>query len=177
MVICVDIVLIVPFTKKGTPIYLLTMANGKTYGITFPFIDSFDGQYLDLTDYAKEEVRSNLVHLLLTRKGSRYFLPDFGTRLMEYIFDPLDGPTFSAIEAEIRDSVNKYIPNLQITTISITEATQEESTQTVTTAGNVINQGLIIPNQNVLEYTAKVRVDFTVTNDAFGTQDFVIINI
>jgi hypothetical protein len=47
----------------------------------------------------------------------------------------------------------------------------------VTTAGNVINQGLIIPNQGVVEYTAKVRVDFTVTNDAFGTQDFVIINI
>jgi phage baseplate assembly protein W len=70
------------------------MANGKTYGITFPFTDSFNGQYLDLTDYAKEEVRTDLVHLLLTRKGSRYYLPDFGTRLMEFIFDPLDGPTF-----------------------------------------------------------------------------------
>ena len=55
------------------------MANGKTYGITFPFTDSFNGQYLDLTDYAKEEVRTDLIHLLLTRKGSRYFLPDFGT--------------------------------------------------------------------------------------------------
>lgn len=153
------------------------MANGKTYGITFPFVDSFNGQYLDLTDYSKEEVRSNLIHLLLTRKGSRYFLPDFGTRLMEYIFEPLDGPTFSSIEAEIRDTVAKYIPNLQITNISVTDASQEESTQTVTTAGNVIDQGLLIPNQKVVEYTAKVRVDFTVTNDAFGTQDFVIINI
>jgi phage baseplate assembly protein W len=140
------------------------MANGKTYGITFPFIDSFNGQYLDTTDYAKEEVRSNLIHLLLTRRGSRYFLPDFGTRL-------------SAIEAEIRDSVTKYIPNLQITNISVTDASQEESSQTVTTAGNVINQNLLIPNQQKVEYTAKVRVDFTVTNDAFGTQDFVIINI
>jgi phage baseplate assembly protein W len=153
------------------------MANGKTYGITFPFIDSFNGQYLDLTDYAKEEVRTNLVHLLLTRKGTRYFLPDFGTRLLEYIFEPLDGPTFSSIEAEIRDSVTKYIPNLQITNISVTDASQEESSQTVTTAGNVINQNLLIPNQKKVEYTAKVRVDFTVTNDAFGTQDFVIINI
>jgi len=74
-------------------------------------------------------------------------------------------------------TVARYIPNLQITTITVTDAQQEESTQTVTTAGNVINQGLIIPNQGVVEYTAKVRVDFTVTNDAFGTQDFVIINI
>ena len=126
------------------------MANGKTYGINFPFRDSFDGKYLDLSDTTDEEIRSNLIHLLLTRKGSRYFLPDFGTRLMEFIFDPLDGPTFSAIEAEIRDTVAKYIPNLQITTITVTDAQQEESSQTVTTAGNVINQGLIIPNQGVV---------------------------
>jgi len=170
-------VLFIPFTKKGTRIYLLRMANGKTYGISFPFMDSFNGQYLNLTKYAKEEVRTDLIHLLLTRKGSRYFLPDFGTRLLEFIFDPLDGPTFSAIEAEIRDSVTKYIPNLEITNISVTDASQEESTQTVTTAGNVIDQGLLIPKQKVVEYTARVRVDFTVTDDAFGTQDFVIINI
>ena len=49
------------------------MANGITYGITFPFRDSFNGKYLDLTDYASEEVRTNLIHLLLTRKGSRYY--------------------------------------------------------------------------------------------------------
>ena len=153
------------------------MADGKTYGISFPFMDSFNGQYLNLTQYAKEEVRTDLIHLLLTRKGSRYFLPDFGTRLLEFIFDPLDGPTFSAIEAEIRDTVSKYIPNLEIKTITVTDASQEESTQTLTTQGNVIDQGLLIPNQKVVEYTARVRVDYTVTDDAFGTQDFVIINI
>ena len=140
-------------------------------------MDSFNGQYLNLTQYAKEEVRTDLIHLLLTRKGSRYFLPDFGTRLLEFIFDPLDGPTFSAIEAEIRDTVSKYIPNLEIKTITVTDASQEESTQTLTTQGNVIDQGLLIPNQKVVEYTARVRVDYTVTDDAFGTQDFVIINI
>lgn len=140
-------------------------------------MDSFNGQYLNLTQYAKEEVRTDLIHLLLTRKGSRYYLPDFGTRLLEFIFDPLDGPTFSAIEAEIRDTVSKYIPNLEIKTITVTDASQEESTQTLTTQGNVIDQGLLIPNQKVVEYTARVRVDYTVTDDAFGTQDFVIINI
>ncbi len=88
------------------------MADGKTYGITFPFRDSFDGKYLDLTDYASEEIRTNLTHLLLTRRGSRYFLPEFGTRLYEYIFEPLDGPTFNDIQSEIKDSVSKYIPNL-----------------------------------------------------------------
>ena len=101
------------------------MANGITYGITFPFRDSFNGKYLDLTDYSSEEVRTNLIHLLLTRKGSRYYLPDFGSRLYEYIFEPLDGPTFAEIEAEIRDSVEEFMPGVLITNVLITDASTE----------------------------------------------------
>lgn len=153
------------------------MADGKTYGISFPFRDSFNGKYLDLTDYATEEVRTDLIHLLLTKKGTRYFMPDFGTRLYEYIFEPMDGPTFQSIEAEIRDSVKKYIPNLQITNISIVDSSLEEGSLVPTTAGNVINENSLVQNQGVNQYTAKVRIDFTVTDDAFGAQDFVIINI
>ena len=48
------------------------MAEGLTYGINFPFRDSYDGKYLDLSDTTKEEIRSNLIHLLLTRKGNIY---------------------------------------------------------------------------------------------------------
>lgn len=153
------------------------MANGKTYGLSFPFVDSFDGKYLDLTDYTAEEIRSNLIHLLLTRKGSRYFLPDFGTRLYEYIFEPLDGPTFHNIESEIRDSVEKFMPQLQLTNISITAPTGESAGQTVTTAGNVIDPELTLQNQDVAEHTAKVRIDYSITNDVFNSKDFVIINI
>ena len=71
------------------------MANGITYGLTFPFRDSFVGRYLDTSNDSDEEIRSNLVHLLLSKKGTRYFLPDFGSRLYEYLFEPIDGPTFS----------------------------------------------------------------------------------
>jgi phage baseplate assembly protein W len=153
------------------------MANGKTYGLTFPFVESFDGKYLDLTDYPAEEIRSNLIHLLLTRKGSRYFLPDFGTRLLEYIFEPLDGPTFKNIEAEIRDSVQKYMPQLQLNNISITSATGEAAGLTATEAGGVIDPGLTRYRQDVGEYTATVRVDYSISNDVFNTKDFIILNI
>jgi phage baseplate assembly protein W len=57
------------------------MAEGKTYGINFPFRDSSKGTYFSLSEESDEEIRSSLVHLLLTRKGTRYYLPDFGTRL------------------------------------------------------------------------------------------------
>jgi phage baseplate assembly protein W len=146
------------------------MANGKTYGINFPFRDSFDGKYLDLSDTVNEEIRTDLIHLLLTRKGARYFLPDFGTRLYEYIFEPLDGPTFTEIEAEIRDSIEKYIPNLTVNNITIIDASSELSPTESTRIYSV-------PNRNELEHTAKVRIDYTLTSSVFNSKDFIIINI
>jgi len=163
--------------KKNNGIYLSDMANGKTYGFTFPFVESFDGKYLDLTDYPAEEIRSNLIHLLLTRKGSRYFLPDFGTRLLEYIFEPIDGPTFQSIEAEIRYSVQKYMPQLQLTNINITSPQGESAGLTATEAGGVLDPNIRKYNADVAEHTATVRVDYAISNDVFNTKDFIILNI
>lgn len=149
------------------------MANGKSYGVTFPFRDSFDGKYLDTTDFEDDEIRSSLIHLLLTRKGARYFLPDFGTRLYEYIFEPLDGPTFNQIEAEIRDSVEKYIPNLLIKKISVYAATDDIADLPSQVDNNTYN----LPGRNSVEYTAKVKIDYTITSNVFNPSDFIIINI
>lgn len=132
------------------------MSNGKTYGIIFPFKDSTIGKYLELSNLTKDELRSNLTHLLLTRKGSRYYLPDFGTRLYEYIFNPFDGPTFGSIESEIRDSVEKFIPQLQIKNIELTPADENDENS---------------------QYRVKVRVDYVDINSSFGSSDFIIINI
>ena len=75
----------------------------STYGIDYPFMDSAIGNYLKMTSSPEREVRADLIHLLLTRKGSRYFLPDFGTRLYEYIFEQNDVVSFNHIEDEIRE--------------------------------------------------------------------------
>ena len=151
------------------------MANGITYGINFPFRDSYQGNYLSLSQTSDEEIRSNLIHLILTRKGTRYYLPDFGTRLYEFIFEPLDGPTFSDIESEIRDSVEQYIPELKITNISIKAASEGEEDK-----GTFIENDervFRVPGISEKEHTAKVRIDFTVDNLAFAQSDFIMINI
>jgi len=152
------------------------MANGITYGISFPFVDSFTGRYLDVTNSTEGEIRANLVHLILTRKGSRYFLPDFGTRLYEFVFEPLDGPTFSDIEAEIRSTIGTYMPNLQVTNISVEPASAglEDKGYTVNRNGE---REFKVTNIATLEHTAKIKIDYRITDSAFESSDFIIINI
>lgn len=152
------------------------MANGKTYGINFPFRDSFDGKYLDLSDYTQEEVRSNLIHLILTRKGSRFYLPDFGTRIYEYIFEPLDGPTFAEIDSEIRDAVTEFIPGLIINDIIVRPA-EDSDMDGWNQDPNLDERIYRLPSQQSKEYTAVVRIDYTITTDTFNSRDFIIINI
>jgi len=152
------------------------MPENPTYGINFPFRDSFDGTYLDLSINTDEEIRSNLVHLLLTRKGTRYFLPDFGTRLYEFIFEPMDGPTYSEIEGEIRDAISQYIPGITVTKIEIKSASDGEEGK-----GTYINSDgkreFVVPGISEREHAAKIKIDYILNDTAFNSSDFVIINI
>ena len=162
--------------RKNIGYIFIVMANGFTYGINFPFKDSYEGNYLSLSQTTEQEIRSNLIHLLLTRKGTRYYLPDFGTRLYEYLFEPLDGPTFSDLESEIRDSVSEFIPGITITNITITPASEGEEDK-----GYFINEDnqreFRVPGIGQMEHTAKIKIDYISTDTAFESSDFVIINI
>ena len=147
-----------------------------TYGIDFPFRDSDKGNYVALTQTPEKEVRANLIHLLLTRKGSRYYLPDFGTRLYEYIFDQNDMVTHSLIEEEIREGVKKYIPKLDINSITIISA-EEDPEDTQLFSEQEDERLFRVSDSASKPYTAKVKIDYTVNNGAFSASDFVIINI
>jgi phage baseplate assembly protein W len=153
------------------------MADGITYGIIFPFRQSVTGKYLALSEETDEEIRSNLVHLLLTRKGTRYYLPDFGTRLYEYIFEPLDGETFDGIKTEIQDSVDKFIPNLTIQNITIEPYVDSEASLGELPSEQFDIPVYRVPGANTEEYTAKVKIEYTDNSNAFGSREFVIINI
>jgi phage baseplate assembly protein W len=146
------------------------------YGIDFPFRDSQKGDFLNMTETPEREVRANLIHLILTRRGSRYYLPDFGTRIYEYIFEQNDFVSWNLIEEEIRESVKKYIPNLDINSIIVISA--EDDPDNSTSVNELEDERLFrISDYSTKPYTAKVKIDYTVNNGAFSTSDFIIINI
>jgi phage baseplate assembly protein W len=156
------------------------MATGVTYGINFPFRDSRRGDFLELTQLEAQQVKSDLIHLLLTRKGSRYYLPEFGTRLYEFLFEPFDGLTFDAIQSDIRDSVQQFMPNLLLNQITITPADPMEEVDTMlgeNTIGTSESPIYRLPGKGTSEYTAKIRIDYSNNRSTFAQSDFVIINI
>jgi phage baseplate assembly protein W len=146
----------------------------------FPFRNSTQGDYLALTEFESEEIKSDLIHLLLTRKGSRYFLPDFGTRLYEFIFEPFDGLTFDAIQSDIRDAVAQYMPNLLLNNITITPLDPQEEYDLDTgqaVVGTSSSPVYRFPGKGTAEYTAKIKIDYSNNKNTFAQSDFVIINI
>jgi len=148
----------------------------NTYGIDFPFRESDKGDFFKMTETPEREIRADLIHLLLTRKGSRYFLPDFGTRLYQYIFDMNDNITFNLIESEIRESVKKYIPNLEITKLEVISAESDEDT--LTSVNQQEDERLFrVSDMSNKPYTAKVKIEYILNNGTFSSSDFVIINI
>lgn len=128
------------------------MANQKYININYPFKNSPKGFYVDLTETDETAIKADLVHLLMTQKGERYYLPDFGTDLLKYIFQPNDTQTLSAIKDEISVTVQRYLPNLNINEITVERLEDER-------------------------FEARVRIDYTITEDVFNTTDFVIITI
>jgi phage baseplate assembly protein W len=147
------------------------------FGLDFPFRNSTIGDYTRMTLTRDEEIRANLIHLLLTRKGSRYFLPDFGTRLYEYIFDLNDVITYTSIEDEIRETVKKYIPNLEINSINITNPELDPEDGASSVSEDEDTRLFRVGDSSAKPYTAKIRIDYSTNNGTFSSSDFVIINI
>ena len=122
--------------------------NGRFINIAFPFQDSNLGHFLKLNNEDNRAVKSDLMHLLLTKKGERLYMPDFGTDLTKYIFELNDDLTRGNIKTEINDTLKKYMPNLNVNEISVVEGENNE-------------------------LSAIIRIDYTITEDTFTETDFI----
>jgi len=120
--------------------------------IRFPFQDDPEGKFLKLNSDSKQAIKSDLVHLLLTNKGERLYLPDFGANLRRYLFEPNDTTSTNGIKNEISEAVRKFIPNLTIT--ELTTSPVEDN-----------------------EHAVTVRIDYVVTTGAFQSSDFVTLEL
>jgi len=102
------------------------MAKTRYKNIDFPFKDSKKGFYFELNQTDRDAIRADLLHLLLTNKGDRLYLPDFGSDFRKFIFEPNDSITHDDIKKSLNDSISRYIPNLIVNSINFRNDDIEE---------------------------------------------------
>lgn len=96
------------------------MVIKQYFDIKYPFTnDGIEKYELDLNKSQKEKVTSDLLHLIFTPKGQRLRLPNYGTDLIKYIFEPNEAETWDGVKREIRDSVTAWISNVTLNDIQV----------------------------------------------------------
>jgi phage baseplate assembly protein W len=99
------------------------MAKNKTISIKFPFEDDdINGRLYKMNTTTLDDVRSSLYFFLTTKKGERWYDPNFGSRIHEFIFEKNDIITATDIETSIREDIQAYFKNLEIITIDINQS-------------------------------------------------------
>lgn len=98
--------------------------NRKPYFIGFNTVDKPFPPY-SLTNI--ELVKRDIYNHFATPMGSRVMLPDFGTRIYEYLFDPFDEYTKNAIISDATRVISEE-PRVQLVSVDVF---QEEQALTV----------------------------------------------
>ena len=130
----------------------------RSYNIKFPLRDNASTNTLfQMTEITKDAFSSDLLLLLLTARGERYYEPNYGTNLLKYIFEPNDNLTAADIEEEIKHTVKLYIPNLTITDVKFNWSVDEEG-------------------GDVGDHEVSISLKFTYSEDAFSENGELTIN-
>ena len=94
----------------------LDINRNVTIGVAFPLdeVNIFKG-----TETIREQVKSNLINLLLTEKGERVNEPNFGVGLKKILFEQQLNK--EELEEKINFQINFYIPEIQLITAEVGE--------------------------------------------------------
>lgn len=93
------------------------MAQG--IGIQYPLErDKQKNHFLKSVKTTKEKVRSRILFLLDTPKGSIYYNPSWGSNLRRFVFDPNDSKTEADIKEDIKSVVEEFIGRVKVGEIS-----------------------------------------------------------
>ena len=88
--------------------------TNKALGIVFPF--NAEGVF-PLSYTTKEQVKSNLLNVLLTEPGERVFKPNFGVGLRNYLFE--NSNDLSLLEERINNQINRNIAGIELINVNL----------------------------------------------------------
>jgi phage baseplate assembly protein W len=103
----------IPQTIRVNP---LDLQKNIAIGVSLPF----NGPGVFNSTYAtKDQIKSNLVNLLLTDVGERVMNPNFGCNLKRFLFEGITDSNIELLTTSLSNSISIYIPEITVTNISI----------------------------------------------------------
>ena len=134
----------IPQTIRVNP---LDLQKNIVIGVSLPF--NAPGVF-NKTYSTKEQIKSNLVNLLLTDKGERIMNPEFGADLRRSLFDNITTTSIDLLRIKIIDAINIFIPEVELEDVDV-KSNIDDNTLNVT-----INYRLRIsntPDQVTVQFT------------------------
>ena len=80
-------------------------------GVAFPY-DGSDDAVFKLAFTEKDQIKSNLINLLLTEPGERIYEPDYGLGLKSLMFE--NDIDQEALENIVHDKIEMFIPDITL---------------------------------------------------------------
>lgn len=95
-------------------------------GIKIPMTRK-DGRLFSQSYSTQEQLLSNLYNLLLTRKKERLMQPEFGTEILNHIFEPNFDDLNDKIGTEIESAINFWLPYINIVSLKVERVSIESN--------------------------------------------------
>lgn len=123
----------------------LDLQGNIAIGVSLPF----DGPVAFNSTYSTtEQIKSNLINLLLTNKSERIMNPEFGADLKTVLFEGITEGTSDIIKTLISTNVSIFIPEITITNLIIDKK----------------------EDQNKINITVQYRINLSGTSDQITVQ-------
>lgn len=93
-------------------------------GLAFPMhVDATGGIALV---HREREIEESIQIILATAPGERPMRPEFGCGIHDFVFAPADGSTAGQIAYEVRTSVERWEPRIDVTEVAVSVDSQAE---------------------------------------------------
>ena len=103
----------IPQTIRVNP---LDLQKNIAIGVSLPF--NAPGVFYS-TYTTKDQIKSNLVNLLLTNVGERVMNPNFGCELKRFVFEGINENNIDDLKTSINNSILLYIPEVTVSSIDV----------------------------------------------------------
>lgn len=103
----------IPQTIRVNP---LDLQGNIAIGVALPF--NAPGVFKS-TYTTKDQIKSNLVNLLLTDVGERVMNPTFGCNLKRFIFEGITENNIDNLKENLSDSIAVFVPEVAVTDIIV----------------------------------------------------------